>query len=64
MNDYAVTEAMMIYGGSFVRALGQACRAADPENLARVKLAFADYWIEYTGIAANRAAAITRREAK
>lgn len=59
--DHAITEAMLVYGGSFVRALGLACRAADPENLVRLKLAFADYWIEYGHIAENRAAAIARR---
>lgn len=60
-SDYEITEAMLIYGGSFMRALGQACRAADPENLARIKAAFAEEWEEYSSIAVNRAAAIARR---
>lgn len=59
--DHAITEAMLVYGGSFVRALGAACRAADVVNLARLKLAFPDYWSEYGRIATDQEAAIARR---
>lgn len=49
--DLKVVEAMEKYGGSFVKALATACYHADPNNLARIKIHFADYWKEYEGIA-------------
>lgn len=60
-SDFAVTEAMLVYGGSFVRALGRAARCADPVNLTRIKVAFPDLWTEYADIAKDRAAAEARR---
>jgi hypothetical protein len=48
IEDFAVAEAMLTYGGSFVRALGELCHKADPYNLARLKAAFPEYWVEYT----------------
>lgn len=34
-------------GGSFVKALANACRYADPINLEKIKSAFPDYWRKY-----------------
>lgn len=45
--DYYVVEAMTAYGGGFVKALAEAARRADPENLARIKAAFPELWQEY-----------------
>ena len=51
--DLAVVEAMEKYGGSFVKALAACAHRADPKNLAKLKLAFADYWFEYDEMAKN-----------
>jgi len=45
--DYWTIEAMTKYGGSFVKALAEAARRADPQNLARIKTAWPEYWAEY-----------------
>ena len=45
--DYWTIEAMAKYGGSFVKALAEAARRADPQNLARIKMAWPEYWAEY-----------------
>ena len=34
-------------GGSFVKALANAARFADPDNLATIKIAFPGYWKTY-----------------
>ena len=39
----AVAEAMMKYGGSFVKALGQALLLADSDNAEKIKIAFKEY---------------------
>jgi len=44
---FAVAEAMMKYGGSFVKALGRALMCADRENTKKIKETFSDYWEEY-----------------
>lgn len=46
--DAAVLEAMQRDGGSFVRALANAARFADPENLAKIKATWPEYWATYT----------------
>lgn len=46
-----VGEAMISFGGGFVRALGAALLRADGNNTARIKKAFPDYWKKYTKIA-------------
>lgn len=46
--DLKTIEAMEKYGGSFVVALAQAARRADKNNLERIKLAFPEYWQQYT----------------
>lgn len=40
-------EAMLRFGGSFVHLLGKAARAADPENLGKIKQAWPEYWQKY-----------------
>lgn len=50
-DDMKVIEAMQRYGGSFVIALAQAARRADPTNLAKLKEAFPEYWQQYTQMA-------------
>jgi len=47
MRDFDVAFTMIEYGGSFVRKLGAAALVADPENLAKIKAAWPDYWSQY-----------------
>jgi hypothetical protein len=49
--DYDVIEAMKRYGGSFVKKLAEAFALADPQNQARLKAAFPEYWKKYTEMA-------------
>ena len=42
---------MIEYGGSFVRKLGAAALVADPENLAKIKAAWPEYWSQYDRMA-------------
>ena len=49
--DYKIMEAMIKYGGSFVKALGEASAHADPINFEILKNAFPKYWKEYEGMA-------------
>jgi hypothetical protein len=52
MTDYYdITEAMLTYGGAFVRALAAAYRVADIANQRRLKDAFPEYWAEYRDLA-------------
>ena len=51
MNDQATMQAMTEYGGSFVKALGQAAMKADDENLRLIKITWPGYWERYTEIA-------------
>ena len=46
-HDYHIVSMMEKYGGSFVKALANACHHADPINLAKLKNAFPEYWKEY-----------------
>jgi hypothetical protein len=46
--DWRTMEAMIRFGGSFVRALGEAARCADRGNLAQIKMAFPGYWKQYS----------------
>jgi hypothetical protein len=54
MTDYDITDAMIIYGGSFVQALGRLFRLADPENQRKLKTAFPDYFVEYHQLAMTK----------
>lgn len=42
---------MIEYGGSFVRKLGAAALVADPDNLAKIKVTWPDYWSQYDRMA-------------
>ena len=42
-----VSEAMIKYGGSFVRSLGEALINADAKNTKKIKEGWSDYWKEY-----------------
>lgn len=42
-----VSENMQLYGGSFVKKLGEALIHADPVNRNKIKEAFKEYWDEY-----------------
>jgi hypothetical protein len=46
-HDMDVLEQMEKYGGSFVQALAVCFRRADPNNLAKLKETFAEYWQQY-----------------
>lgn len=45
--DFWTTEAMIQYGGSFVRALGHLYRKGDRINKAALKTTFPKYWKQY-----------------
>jgi len=45
-----VARSMKTFGGSFVDELGKALFLADPENAARIKTAFPEYWEKYLGL--------------
>jgi len=51
LTDYAITEAMLRYGGGFVADLGARFRRAEDVNQAILKAAFAHVWAEYAEIA-------------
>ncbi len=51
--NWEITEAMIKYGGSFVKGLGELHRKADDINKIRLKKAFPEYWAEYKEIAIN-----------
>ena len=45
--DEYTLRAMHIYGGSFVKCLGEAARHADAENLMKIKTTWPEYWAQY-----------------
>ena len=45
--DFWTIKAMKKFGGGFVKALGEACSHADPNNLAIIKSAFHMYRQQY-----------------
>ena len=45
--DYWTMKAMAKYGGSFVKALAEAARRADRQNLEKIKTTWVEYWTEY-----------------
>lgn len=45
--NYWTIEAMAKFGGSFVKALAEAARRADRQNLAKIKSAWPEYWEQY-----------------
>ena len=42
-----VADNMVSYGGSFVKALGEALLHADPINTRKIKETFPEYWDRY-----------------
>ena len=46
-SDQAIIEAMLKYGGHFVKALATAAMRADSENLRRIKETWPEYWTKY-----------------
>lgn len=52
MNDeyYWTIKAMDEYGGSFVKALANLYRHADPINAPRIRTVWSGYWSKYTRI--------------
>lgn len=47
LTDDDISEAMILYGGSFASGLGSLFRQADEINQARLKAAFPDFWARY-----------------
>lgn len=47
VTDYQIVQAMLKFGGSFARALGEAFTRADAVYFARLRGAFPDIWAEY-----------------
>lgn len=47
IEPYIVSNNMIKYGGSFVKALGQALKCADHINQRKIKEAFPGYWKQY-----------------
>lgn len=47
MKDHDTLDMMQKCGGSFVRAIAQAARLADPQNYCILKSAFSRYWTSY-----------------
>lgn len=45
--DYKTVENMEKYGGSFVKALAECARRADPINLRKIKDTWSEYWNQY-----------------
>jgi len=45
--DYKTLDKMEKYGGSFVKALAKLARHADPQNLAKIKSTWSEYWEFY-----------------
>lgn len=52
--EWHVTEAMIVYGGSFVSSLGELYRKADNQNKDKLLRAFPEYFAEYRLIAKER----------
>jgi hypothetical protein len=48
LDDYAITEAMIVFGGGFVSGLGRLWRQADSTNKGKLRDAFPEYWASYT----------------
>ena len=46
--DYKTIQAMLTFGGRFVKALAHAARCADATNLAKIKECWADEWDRYS----------------
>lgn len=51
LTDVDTVQAMIRYGGSFVRKLGDAMLCADADNLARLKAAYPELMEKYADVA-------------
>lgn len=45
--DYWTIQAMLRFGGSFVKCLGRLAERADTANLAKIKSTWPAYWTQY-----------------
>ena len=54
MDDYKVIASMKRHGGGFVQALAYAWERADPENQAKIKATWPEYWARYAKIEASK----------
>lgn len=52
--DCATVEMMELYGGSFMRALANACKYADESNLERIKTVWRSDWDRFKGMIPNK----------
>lgn len=52
ITDDDIADAMLAYGGSFVELLAALWRQADPENRARIKASWPEYWNQYKELVA------------
>lgn len=55
MPEHLINAAMRKFGGSFVKALAEAARCADPQNLERLQNAFPEIWQRYAALAKSEA---------
>ena len=46
--DFHTVTMMEKYGGSFVKALAEACHRADLTNLQKIKDTWPEYWKQYS----------------
>ena len=60
--DAEVLKAMILWGGSFVAAIGRAGLQADEMNMNRLKRAFPDYFLAYSTLAEMAARTNTHQE--
>jgi hypothetical protein len=60
--DAEIIEAMIRLGGGFVSALGRAWQRADPQNAARLRVAFPEYWQKYRDLAVPRVNGIRKEQ--
>lgn len=51
-DPWYTTEAMIRLGGGFVQLLGQLYRHGDPENQARIRATWPEYWKRYAKLGA------------
>ena len=59
---YFAASAMVKFGGSFVKCLGEALYHADTSNAKKIKAAFPEYWEKYLKLAHDEEAAEEQRE--
>jgi hypothetical protein len=52
-DKYVVARAMSMYGGGFVKKLGELILLADPANLEKIKNAFPEYWEKYSNMSGD-----------